>query len=328
MGRAAASPTTARRTPPPTTPTTASTSTSRTSGSEGYYGYCTSDDTSGAHQVAAYCALDDDFARSQFGALPAELPAGHRGPRVLPRHPVRLRRHRGDLVHGGVGDLGGGRRLRRINDNYQYLYSSPITHSRTPLDYAGGSYPYGSFIFFKYASQRLGNDVVRRFWNGAIGAPRSAPAIRSVIGTTAWPAFFTLFASWNTLPRAQLHRAGRLPRTRVVAPQDDDRSARDHRPAVGADPAPRQRRRPGHARPAPLAEQAPARHRRRAVHLDGFAGDAPASLRRRAGLADDDPAHRRRQPAAAGGLQPQGAPVAWPLSSPTPAPADPPGCSR
>ena len=39
-------------------------------GSEGYYGYCTSDDTSGAHQVAAYCALDDDFAKSQFGAAP------------------------------------------------------------------------------------------------------------------------------------------------------------------------------------------------------------------------------------------------------------------
>ena len=178
-------------------------------GSEGYYGYCTSDDTSGAHQVAAYCALDDDFARSQFGALPLNslrVTAAHEF-----FHAIQFAFDVSEATWFMEGSATWAEDVvyNWINDNYQYLFSSPITRSRTPLDYAGGSYPYGSFIFFKYASQRLGNDVVRRFWNGAIGAPRSAPAIRSVIGTTAWPAFFTLFASWNTLPaHSYTERAG------------------------------------------------------------------------------------------------------------------------
>ena len=46
-------------------------------------------------------------------ARPAAEPAGDGGARVLPRDPVRLRRHRGPLVHGGHRDLGRGALRRR-----------------------------------------------------------------------------------------------------------------------------------------------------------------------------------------------------------------------
>ena len=62
----------------------------------------------------AYCVIDDDFSPTQFPSEhPDGEPAGHAGPRVLPRRPVRLRRVRGRLVHGGHRHLGRGRALRR-----------------------------------------------------------------------------------------------------------------------------------------------------------------------------------------------------------------------
>jgi hypothetical protein len=169
-------------------------------GSGGYYGYCTSDDKTGAHQVAAYCVLDDDFARRQYGAAPINslrVTAAHEF-----FHAIQFAADVTEATWFMEGSATWAEDVvyNSINDNYQYLPSSPIRHPRTPLDYGGGSYPYGSFIFFKYASQRMGNDVVRRFWDGVVGAPRSIQSIHAVVGPTAWPAFFTLFASWNTVP--------------------------------------------------------------------------------------------------------------------------------
>jgi hypothetical protein len=87
-----------------------------------------------------------------------------------------------------------------INDNYQYLPTSPIRHPRTSLDYSVGAFPYGSFIFFTYATARHGAGTVRHFWDLAVGTRTALQAIRAVVGTAAWPAFFTTFGSWNTLP--------------------------------------------------------------------------------------------------------------------------------
>ena len=86
-------------------------------GSEGFYGYC----AAGAPQARAplgglgLLRARRRLRRRQFRARRRKQPAGHRGARVLPRHPVRLRLRRGPLADGGHRhlDRGAGRRRRR-----------------------------------------------------------------------------------------------------------------------------------------------------------------------------------------------------------------------
>ena len=80
----------------------------------GLYGFCDASvrpPASGPYNTPAFCAFDHTFAGVP-GTVAEQQPQGDRGARVLPRHPVRLRLQRGRLVHGGDGDLGGGRGLR------------------------------------------------------------------------------------------------------------------------------------------------------------------------------------------------------------------------
>ncbi len=178
-------------------------------GADGYYGYCTTDDSSAATQVSAYCALDNDFARSQFGAAPLSslrVTAAHEFFHAIQfaadvTEDTWFMEGSATWVEDVVYDS--------INDNYQYLSSSAIRHPRTSLDYSGGAFPYGSFIFFTYATARHGATTVRQFWNMAVGVRTSLQAIYAVIGAAAWPAFFTTFGSWNTLPlHSYQERAG------------------------------------------------------------------------------------------------------------------------
>lgn len=182
-------------------------------GNDGFYGYCTTDDATGQSQVSAYCALDNDFARSQYGTAPINalrVTAAHEFFHAIQfaldiTEPTWFMEGSATWMEDVVYDS--------IDDNFQYLWSSPITRPRTSLDYDGGAFPYGAFVFFSYASQRRGNAVVRRFWEGAVGPPRALQSVRTVIGPT-WPAFFTTFASWNTLPNhSYLERAGYPPPT-------------------------------------------------------------------------------------------------------------------
>jgi len=177
-------------------------------GSQGYYGYCQPDSGTG-RQVPAFCVLDDDFARSQYGAPPLN------SLRVTAAHEFfHAIQFAADVTESTWFMEGSATWVEdvvydSINDNYQYLTSSPIRHPRTSLDYSGGLFPYGSFIFFTFSSQRHGNAVVRHYWDDAVGTPTGMTAIRTALGPTHWASFFTLFASWNTLPgHSYSERAG------------------------------------------------------------------------------------------------------------------------
>jgi hypothetical protein len=169
-------------------------------GDEGYYGYCSTDEATASTQVSAYCVLDDNFARAQYGAAPIDslrVTAAHEFFHAIQfafdiSEDTWFMEGSATWVEDVVYD--------DINDNYQYLATSPIRHPRTALDQSVGTYPYGSFIFFTYATARHGADTVRRFWDMAIGRRTSLQAIYAVVGASAWSAFFTLFGSWNTLP--------------------------------------------------------------------------------------------------------------------------------
>ncbi len=178
-------------------------------GYEGYYGYCTTDDDNGSTQVSAYCALDDDFAARQYGAPPLNslrVTAAHEF-----FHAIQFAADVSEDIWFMEGSATWAEDVvyDNINDNYQYLNNSAITHPRTALDYTGGAYPYGSFIFFTYATAKRGPTAVRRFWDAAVGRPTSLQAIWAVVGGASWPAFVATFDSWNTLPlHSYQERAG------------------------------------------------------------------------------------------------------------------------
>ena len=96
-------------------------------------------------------------------------PAGHRGPRVLPRHPVRLRLRRGPLDDGVDRDLDGGAIATDVNDNRQYLPWSQLGGPYLPLDLFSrkGGYQYGNWIFWEYLTTNYGNDIVNKVWKQA-----------------------------------------------------------------------------------------------------------------------------------------------------------------
>ena len=186
---------------------------------EGLYGYCAPD---GADQntedgrAPAFCVLDNDYKRSQYGIAPVNalrVTAAHEYFHAIQfaydvDEDVWFMEGSATWVEDEVYDS--------INDNYQFLFDSPIRYPRRPTDYSVDLAVYGSFVFFKYAAERLGSrTVVRQFWNYA-DAPKkrfSLQAIRAVIAArnTNWSNLFTQFASWNTLPARSYSERGGYP---------------------------------------------------------------------------------------------------------------------
>ena len=100
--------TAATRSPTSTSPTSATTVSTATAPPT------TTSRTNRPQDTWGYCVLDNDYRKGEFPTnTPKREPPGHRGPRVLPRRPVRLRHLRGRLGHGGHRDLGRGRALRQ-----------------------------------------------------------------------------------------------------------------------------------------------------------------------------------------------------------------------
>lgn len=175
-------------------------------GRQGIYGYCAPDgaQNDGSGHVAAFCVLDNDFARAQYGATPLNslrVTAAHEF-----FHAVQFAYdvNEDTWFMEGTAVWMEDEVYDSINDNYQYLAVSPLRYPRTPMDYSVGLHPYGAFLFFKYASDRLRPDVIRQFWESADASQDrySLQAIRAVVAArkTSWSAFFSTFASWNTLP--------------------------------------------------------------------------------------------------------------------------------
>jgi hypothetical protein len=184
---------------------------------EGLYGYCSPDGAApdtGDGRAPSFCVLDNDYARSQYGIAPINalrVTAAHEFFHAIQfaydvDEDVWFMEGSATWVEDEVYDS--------INDNYQFLYDSPIRYPRRSADYSVDIAPYGSFIFFKYVAERLrSRTVVRQFWDYADASKNrySLQAIRAVMAArkTNWTNLFTQFASWNTLPAGSYsERAG------------------------------------------------------------------------------------------------------------------------
>lgn len=164
------------------------------SGSDGVYGYCTTDDPnlldpSRGYEWfdgSAYCALDDDFSPTQFGGAPAEeslrVTAAHEF-----FHAVQLAYAAGhdtwmsegtatlmeDVVHDDV------------DDNYQYLSVSAMRTPFVPLDFGSSPYHYGAWLWWRFLTEldeTGGVPIIRETWNYAA---LDGPAADGLVSTFA-----------------------------------------------------------------------------------------------------------------------------------------------
>jgi hypothetical protein len=192
-------------------------------GGDGLYGYCASDDphleSSYAYwNMSAYCVLDDDYKFSQFGYPdpmdPLEVTAAHEF-----FHAVQFAYDIGEdgwfmestatWMEEHVYD--------QINDNRQYLTTSPLAQPLIPLDQTSGFRVYGAWIFWQFLTEYFGSavpdpNIVRAVWRKADGSPTgqnmySTQALASAVGArtldgTRWRLrwAFADFGVWNARP--------------------------------------------------------------------------------------------------------------------------------
>lgn len=149
------------------------------SGSDGVYGFCTTDDpnlldpNSGYEyfDASAYCALDEDFDPAQFLNAPAEESLRVTAAHEL-FHAVQLAYAAGhdtwlaegtaalmeDVVHDDV------------DDNYQYLSVSPLRQPHVPLDFSTSPFHYGAWLYWRFLTELDGTGgvpIIREVWENA-----------------------------------------------------------------------------------------------------------------------------------------------------------------
>ncbi len=147
-------------------------------GSDGIYGYCTSDDphlsSSYRHfDMSAYCVIDNDFA--ELGGVPAlQVTIAHEFFHASQfAYDITEDRWFMEATATWIED----EVYDDVNDNVQYLATSPITRPGTPMDANNAAFfVYGDWIFFRFVSEWFGGSgthdvsVVRRAWTLADGA--------------------------------------------------------------------------------------------------------------------------------------------------------------
>ncbi|GEP37635.1 hypothetical protein NPS01_12980 [Nocardioides psychrotolerans] len=205
-------------------------------GDAGLYGYCTTDDKTAFKAPwarSAYCVLDNDYARSEFGdANTAEenlqVTAAHEYFHAV-QYAYDFKED--SWLLEATATWAEDELFDAVNDNVQYLGYSPLTRPRLPMDSSGGGFFYGTFVFFRFLTERFPAaqgglpTLVRDIWrkaDGTKGAPDqySWQAVATVLRgkkTTAAKAF-TAFAEANRRP-AQTYDEGaanRYPKARLA----------------------------------------------------------------------------------------------------------------
>jgi hypothetical protein len=132
-------------------------------GDLGLFGYCSTDDPSAFSnlQVSAFCVLENDYAESGFAPLlpldALQVTAAHELFHAIQfaydwNEDVWLLEGTAAWMEDEIYDA--------IDDNRGYLKTSPLAHPEVPLDHGARGYEYGSWIFWRYLSERFGASIV------------------------------------------------------------------------------------------------------------------------------------------------------------------------
>jgi hypothetical protein len=209
-------------------------------GGGGLYGYCASDDphldpsSYEYWDMSAYCVLDDDYDISQFGYAnpmrPLKVTAAHEF-----FHAVQFAYDMGEdgwlmestatWMEEHVYDA--------IDDNRQYLATSPLAQPSIPLDQTSGFRVYGTWIFWQFLTEYFGGSapdasIVRAVWRRADGSQAgpdmySTKALAAAVGArtidgTRWRFrwAFADFAVWNDRPAKSYEEGDAYPSAPVA----------------------------------------------------------------------------------------------------------------
>lgn len=210
-------------------------------GGAGLYGYCATDDPNAtasggarARQVSAYCVVDDDFD-------PAQYPAAN-GERALVVTAAHEFFHAVQFGYDWLEDLwfleGTAAWVEDevyddVNENILYLFkASALRHPSVPLDLSANGFQYGSWIFWRYLSERFGTGIVRDSWDRAVGAEayslRAATAALAARGTSFRSTFANFTAANRMSPRGYAEGV-----TYPTAPAADRATLSRARPTTG-----------------------------------------------------------------------------------------------
>ena len=132
------------------------------------------------------------------------------------------------MADGEHGDLDKEYVYDGINDNRQYLATSPLAQPSIPLDRTSGFRVYGTWIFWQFLAEYLGGSapdasIVRAVWKRADGSEvgpdmYSTKALAASVGArtidgTRWRLrwAFADFAAWNARPATFYDEGGVYP---------------------------------------------------------------------------------------------------------------------
>lgn len=159
----------------------------------------------------AYCALDNDFAASQFGTAntPAENLAVTAAHEFF--HAIQFAYDVGEdtWIIEATATWAEDQLFDSVNDNLQYLPAGPLGRPQQSLDSSFGITPYGSWIFFRYLSERFPRAqaglpvIIRRIWEYLGSRRYSVQGIVLALREqrTDLPLQFSYFTAWNRQPR-------------------------------------------------------------------------------------------------------------------------------
>ncbi len=180
-------------------------------GKYGMYGYCAAEPPLRGRTAPAYCVLDNNFKEYSGDALAdLKVTAAHEFFHAVQYAynifaDVWLMEGTAAWVEDELYD--------DINDNLQYLASSPLSAPGSPLDFEGSDTPeernwrYGSWIWWRFLCEYFGSgaqedpSVVRQVWQRlAVDGPASMPAMRKVIANRG-ASFGDVFAEFGAAGR-------------------------------------------------------------------------------------------------------------------------------
>jgi hypothetical protein len=190
-------------------------------GEYGLYGYCATDDprrsNARARGVWAFCVLDDDFAAGQFPGGASGMPALRVTAAHEFFHAVQSRydfREDKFLLEGTAAWMED-EVFDGVNDNIAWLAMGPLMPENTdaigpwiPLDVSPNdltsslyAFNYGSWIFFRFLSERVDRKFIREIWERA----RKRTSVRAIVNSVAargldFRKLFAEFGVWNTAP--------------------------------------------------------------------------------------------------------------------------------
>jgi hypothetical protein len=153
-------------------------------GRYGLFGYCTSDDphaftVSAPWAVSAYCVLDDDYAQRQFGF-------GQTSNEFLQVTAAHEFFHAVQFSYDWFEDIAfmegtamwmEGEVYPNVIDRINYLNRSALSHPGVPLDTGANGYEYGSWLFWRFLSEKVFGDdptIIREIWERADGSAGNA----------------------------------------------------------------------------------------------------------------------------------------------------------